>query len=88
MKDYRKLANALSAEFHQVDNKQMFVSGLIIDENGGFYYLLKSYDAIVAIVDLVEQKFVDLGKWSTSTTRHANLFYKKFKNNFERVMIG
>lgn len=89
MKNYRKLANELYAsKFNQRDKKQMFVSEMTFDENGNGYYLLKSYDTIVAIVDLAEEKFVDLGKWSMTTTKHANLFYKEFENNFERVMIG
>ena len=89
MKNYRKLANELRAnKFNQRDKKQMFVSGITFDENGNSYYLLKSYNTIVAIVDLAEKKFIDLGKWSMTTTKHANLFYKEFKDNFERVMIG
>ena len=40
-----------------------------------FYKLIRSYDTIVAI--LYDSHYIELGKWSRTTSTHVNQFYRQ-----------
>lgn len=40
-----------------------------------FYKLIRSYNTIVAI--LYDSYYIELGKWSTTTSKHVNQFYRQ-----------
>lgn len=44
-------------------------------ETQNFYKLIRSYNTIVAI--LYDSHYIELGKWSRTTTDHVNKFYKQ-----------
>jgi len=53
----------------------------IVNSNGKDY--VKSYDTLVAEIDYVNKKVIEIGKWSSTTTKHVN--YASRELGFELV---
>ena len=90
LEDYReafgKIVNELLEEnptWTRFDYKQAWWSNVL----GGQFRLLKSYDTIVAVVDIMNFKFYELGKWSTTTSKQVTQYYNKYYGNFERYLV-
>jgi hypothetical protein len=53
----------------------------IVNSNGKDY--VKSYETLVAEIDYVNKKVIEIGKWSSTTTKHVN--YASRELGFELV---
>lgn len=63
-------------EWRQFGSKQCYYTECIFnDETQNFYKLVRSYNTIVAI--WYSAYFIELGKWSTTTSKHVSQFYNQ-----------
>lgn len=51
------------------------------------YILFKSYDTVVAIVNNQTKCFIELGKWSRTTSKQVTRFYNEFFGTYRRILI-
>lgn len=51
------------------------------------YTLFKSYDTVVAIVNRETKCFIELGKWSRTTSKQVTRFYNDFYSDYRRILI-
>ncbi len=70
-------------EWTRFGYKQAWFSQLLDFDN---LRLFKSYNTIVALVDISEGVFYELGKWSTTTSKQVTQFYNAYYRNFKRVL--
>lgn len=63
-------------EWTQFGYKQCYYTELLFnEETHNFYKLVRSYNTIVAI--LYGEYYIELGKWSTTTSRQVTQFYNQ-----------
>lgn len=88
MKNYKEIALEVNGKLEkenwiQFDKKQCWYS-TAIEIDGDLYMIVKSYKTIVAIIDNTEELFVELGKWSSTTSKQCTQFHNKFCKSFDR----
>ena len=53
----------------------------------GTYRLLKSYSTIVAVVDITNNKFYELGKWSATTSKQVTQYHDTYYSECQRYLL-
>ena len=71
-------------EWTRFDYKQAWYSELL---DFGNLRLFKSYETIVALIDISDGVFYELGKWSVTTSKQVTQFYNRYYRNFTRVLV-
>lgn len=69
--------------YYQFYKCQGWYSELLEDK----YILFKSYDTVVAIVNNQTKCFIELGKWSRTTSKQVTRFYNEFFGTYRRILI-
>ena len=80
------LINHLDLEWTRFDSKQAWYTDRLSTPTGQ-YRLFKSYNTIVALVDIYHGKFYELGKWSTTTSKQVTQFYNSSYGHFTRCLL-
>lgn len=76
-------------EWRQFGYKQCYYTECVFnEETQNFYKLVRSYNTIVAI--LYDEYYIELGKWSTTTSRQVTQFYNEYvsRTGQERLFIN
>lgn len=64
-------------DWRQFGYKQCYYTECLFnEETQNFYKLVRSYNTIVAI--LYDEYYIELGKWSTTTSRQVTQFYNEY----------
>jgi hypothetical protein len=64
--------NSLSVKWTRIGSKNLYISQRMRSR----YYLIKSYQTIVGIVDEDTFTFLEMGKYSPTTSRQISFIYK------------
>ena len=51
------------------------------------FQLVKSYNTIVGFVNLTKKEYIELGKWSRTTSKQVTQIHNTMFSNFERKFI-
>lgn len=51
------------------------------------YVLFRSYNTFVALVNTETRCFIELGKWSRTTSKQVSRFYNEFYSDYRRILI-
>ena len=76
----------MRTEFAQFGYKQAYISE-VVRIDGNSYVLFKSYQTIVALVDIDNQVVYRLGKWSTTTSKQTTQFCNEYYRCYEQVQF-
>lgn len=52
------------------------------------FQLVKSYDTIVGFINLDTKEYIELGKWSRTTSKQVTQIYNAFYSDFKRMLIS
>ena len=85
MNEMIKLANELKdkAEWKRFN----YTAAATSQEINGRYYLIKSYATIVGLVDDLEKKMYEFGKYSSTTSKQFTQIHNQIFNDCERILI-
>lgn len=75
--------NNVTMEWRRVGYKQAWVSNLLRKR----YYLIKSYETIVGLVDMEEMKFYEIGKYSPTTSKQITQIHNSMFQDCDRMFI-
>ena len=70
-------------QWRRVGAKQAWISNML----DGQYFLIKSYATIVGLVDMDENKYYEIGKYSPTTSRQMTQIHRSNFSNCEREFI-
>jgi hypothetical protein len=70
-------------KYYQFYGCQAWYSELLEEK----YVLFKSYNTIVAIVNTETKCFIELGKWSRTTSKQVTRFCNEFYSDYRRILI-
>jgi hypothetical protein len=90
MKNYLEIAKQVkenTENWKQFDKKNMWWSDAITLQDGCTYRVLKSYNTIVAVIDVIESKLIEIGKWSSTTSKQVTQYHGKYCKSFDRVLL-
>ena len=73
-------------EWTRFDKKQAWWSQIFITSTGQ-YRLFKSYDTIVALVNIHTGDFYEIGKYSRTTSKQVTQFFSAFYRNWNRHLV-
>lgn len=73
--------SSLSIWWAQIDKKNLYVSEKLRDR----FYLIKSYATIVGIVDTETEQFLEMGKYSRTTSKQMTYIYNTRFSECERL---
>ena len=51
------------------------------------FTLMKSYNTVVAVIDHTNEKFVRLGKWSTTTSKQSTQIHNSLYPSYEDIQL-
>ena len=72
-------------KWKRFDSKQAYISDRALFNANGSYYLFKSYSTIVGIIDELNNTFIELGKYSRTTSKQVTQYINKM--GYDRVLI-
>jgi len=75
--------NNLTIKWHQFNHCQAWVSECLHNR----FFLIKSYQTIVGIVDDQEGDFFEMGKYSTTTSKQMTQIFRQRFSDCERKLI-
>lgn len=76
-------------KWKQFNYCQAWTSELLYNKHYDIHYMLvKSYNTIVAVVDMDNECYYELGKWSRTTSKQQTQIYNAYFRDFFRVNIG
>lgn len=73
--------SSLTVNWTQIDNKRLYVSQKLLDR----FYLIRSYETIVGVVDEATGRFLEMGKYSPTTSKQINYIYRSRFSSCERL---
>lgn len=65
-----------------------YTSARVSDLINGRYILIKSYSTIVGMVDKVESKMYEFGKYSSTTSKQFTQIHNQLFSDCERIFIN
>ena len=75
-----------NTDYTQFRSCQAWVSTHIFNSAYGVnFQLVKSYDTIVAFINLDTKQYIELGKWSRTTSKQVTQIYNALYSDFERL---
>lgn len=74
-------------EWTRFDYKQAWFSQILYHpQTGEPWRIFKSYNTIVAMVNIDNNLFIELGKWSQTTSKQVTQFYNRYYSTFDRIL--
>lgn len=75
--------NNLSIDWKQIGKKNLYVSQCLRNR----FFLIKSYETVVGIVDDQEADFFEIGKYSPTTSKQMTFIYRDRFSDCERKFV-
>lgn len=86
--DYIKSTLLDTVSFSRFKSCHCFISDDFVIVNGKRYRLIKSYKTFVAFVDIEDGVFVEIGKFSPTTSKQCTQIYNTYYRNCQRINCG
>lgn len=86
--DYIKSNLLETVTFSKFRSCHCFISDDTVTVNGKNYTLIKSYKTFVAFVDIENEVFIEIGKFSSTTSKQCTQIYNAYFRDFERINCG
>ena len=74
-----------SVTFSKFRSCHCFISDDTVTYNGKRYILIKSYKTFVAFVDIENEVFVEIGKFSSTTSKQCTQIHNTCFRDFQRI---